>query len=75
MPREAVHASYHYTICFALLTLLQSNIATPILYSRKLIFQRKPHFLKIKQDYNQTELIKCFLLKQSLFTFRIFLTV
>nr|CTP81018.1 Bm391 [Brugia malayi] len=36
MSREVVCISYHFTICFALLILLQSTIAIPIFYSRKL---------------------------------------
>ncbi|CAG9534131.1 unnamed protein product [Cercopithifilaria johnstoni] len=43
MSREAV--SYHFTICFALLIFLQSAIAIPMFYSRKLALQPEEFLL------------------------------
>ncbi|OZC10169.1 hypothetical protein X798_02759 [Onchocerca flexuosa] len=36
MSRETMCTSYHFTKCFTLLILLQSSIAIPVSYSRKL---------------------------------------
>uniref|UniRef100_A0A0R3RGA6 Uncharacterized protein n=1 Tax=Elaeophora elaphi TaxID=1147741 RepID=A0A0R3RGA6_9BILA len=45
MSRGAVCVSYHFTVCFALLIFLQSAIAVPLFYSRKLTLRPEEFLL------------------------------